>query len=105
MNLHGMTALPPGKTVGDVLPTFAHVKAEIRIGEPSKVCAGCRKPFTAARKARRALRLYPLACPVPLAWNFPLCGACIAMHRRGGTDRDALLASVEAFHMGEEASE
>lgn len=98
--VHSLIPLPEGQRVQDVLPQFAEVREEVAIGTPAPDCAGCRKPFTAARKRRMNVRLYPIDCPVPIAFAYCLCGACGAMYRRGGLERDAVVAAVERFHLG-----
>lgn len=97
--LHRLHSLPNGKTIGDVLPAFSDIKTEFHIGEPNKECAACRKPFNAVRKVRETIRIWP--CPgLPIACDYRVCGACLAMHRRGGASSDAFLAAIEAYHDG-----
>lgn len=105
--LHNLVELPAGKTLAEVLPALAHVKEHIHIGTPSPVCAGCRKPFNAVRKRRKAVRLYPVAvCQfAPVAFGYSLCGQCFAQYQKGGDEKEALLAAIEAFSDGEEASQ
>lgn len=103
--LHSLEEVPDGKTIGEVYPVFANVKRVLRVGKTSKVCAACRKPFGPVRKARREIRLYPVEAVMPVAWAYPVCGYCAAQHQRGGSERDAVLASVEAFHYGEQANQ
>ena len=74
--LHGLELVPDGKKIGDVCATFANVEKEIHIGERSKVCASCRKPFNAVRKARKEIRLHAVDLSIPVAWAYPICGAC-----------------------------
>ncbi|TRZ56538.1 MAG: hypothetical protein D4S02_15420 [Rhodocyclaceae bacterium] len=105
IKLHNMVDLPSGKTIGEVLPAFAGVQHEFHIGRPNQNCAGCRKPFTVARKPRRKIRLYPTMAVVPIAISLQICGACIAMYQHGGADRDAMLAAVEAFAEGAKADQ
>ncbi len=99
--LHGLELLPEGKKIGDVNPVFSRVEKEIHVGERSKVCASCRKPFNAVRKARKEIRLHAVDLAIPIAWAYPLCGSCVARYQRSENDRDAVLAAVEAFHLGE----
>jgi hypothetical protein len=99
--LHNLEQVPEGKKIGDVHPAYAGVEKEIRIGKTSKVCASCRKPFTAARKARKEIRLHAVDLNIPIAWVYPVCGSRVAEYQRGNDSRDAVLASVEAFHFGE----
>jgi len=103
--LHNLVELPAGKTIADVLPAYAFVNREYRIGSPAVVCAGCRKPFTAVRKRRKMIRLYPVEVFMPMALDYPLCGRCYALYQRGGNDREAILVAVDAFSDGEEASQ
>lgn len=98
--LHNIDAIPEGKTVGDILPTFAGIKGEIRVGEPNEECAACRKPFSVVRKPRNVIKLYPQFAPIPFAFSYRICGACNAMHQRGGLERESFLAAVEAYHLG-----
>ena len=100
-----MLELPAGTTINEVLPAYADVRHEIHIGSPNQECAGCRKPFTSARKPRRRIRIYPTATLIPVAMSLQICGACMAMYQRGGVDRDAMLAAVEAFAEGVEADQ
>jgi len=99
--LHNLDLIPEGQKIGDVCPAFSKVEKELRIGKTSKVCASCRKPFTAARKPRQEIRLHAVDLNFPIAWAYPICGRCVAEYQRGGNSRDAVLASVEAFHLGE----
>nr|MBL8411660.1 hypothetical protein [Dechloromonas sp.] len=99
--LHGLEELKPGETIGDINPAFANLKGEIRIGNFAKCCASCRKPFNAVRKKRKEIRLWPVDLGIPLAWAYPICGTCVAAYQRGGDDKEAVLAAVEAFHHGE----
>lgn len=103
--LHDLDMVPEGKKIGDVLPAYADVTREIRVGKTSKVCASCRKPFNAVRKARKEIRLHAVDLAIPIAWVYPLCGSCVAQYQRGESDRDAILAAVEAFHLGEVPSQ
>lgn len=98
---HQLYQLPDGVKVGDVLPVYRHVIESVQIGSPCSVCAGCRKEFTAARKRRRSIVLFPIAATTPIAIRFDLCGACTRAHRAGGTPRESLLASVQAFAEGQ----
>ena len=99
--LHRLDAIPEGKTVGDILPVFAGVKGDLRIGEPDRSCASCRKPFTLARKPRKSMRLYPYSAAIPMAFEYRICGACYVIFQRGGDEREGFLAAVEAYHDGE----
>lgn len=101
--LHNMVPVEEGKTVADILPAFSDVKHDVHIGEPNKECASCRKPFNAVRKARKALRMYPIAASVPIAFSYNICGRCYALHQAGGAARDGMLAAVESFCNGEVA--
>jgi hypothetical protein len=103
--LHSMTMIPEGKTVGDLLPVFSGVKHELFVGKSNPVCASCRKPFNAIRKPRKAIRMYPVAADVPLAYSFNICGACVRLVANGGADHDAVLASVEAYCEASEAKQ
>lgn len=100
--LHYLDAIPDGKTVSDLLPVFAGVKGDLRIGEPDSHRASCRKPFTLVRKPRKCIRLYPYSMPVPMAFEYRICGACYAIFQRGGDEREGFLAAVEAYHDGEQ---
>lgn len=103
--LHGLTELPNGKLVGDLLEAFSGIKHEVFIGKPNPVCAGCRKPFDAVRKPRKAIRLYPVNSPIPIAYSFNICGHCLALLRRGGSAKDGVLAAVEAYCEGRKAKQ
>lgn len=102
--LHNLVGLPEGKAIGDVLPAFSGVHTEIHLGKPNTVCASCRKPFSAVRKRRQAIRLYSTGLQIPVCLQYWLCGCCVAQCQLGGNARDAVLASVEAFADGSEAS-
>ena len=65
--LHDALYIPEGQAVGDVLPAFANVTNERHLGTPNRECASCRKPFNAARKPRKSIRLYPAWKPIPIA--------------------------------------
>lgn len=99
--LHYLDGIPEGKTIGDILPIYANVKEYVHVGEPNKECASCRKPFTAVRRPRKNIRLYPYSALVPVAFSYRVCGPCVAMERHGGDEREAFLAAVEAFHEGD----
>jgi len=101
--LHNLHEIPAGKTVGDVLPAFSDVHHVIHVGTPNAICPGCRKPFTAARKRRKSIRLYPADALVPIAFQYSLCGACFVRHNAGGEVREALLVAISAFVDGDEA--
>lgn len=103
--LHGIVEIPAGKTVGDLLEVFQGVKHNIFLGEPNRICAGCRKPFDVARKPRKAVRLYPVQSLGPIAFSYNICGHCLSSIRKGGYAKQGVLASVEAFHSGEEAGQ
>ncbi len=99
--LHSLELVPEGKKIGDLNHIFSQVEREVRIGKRSTVCASCCKPFSAVRKARKEIRLYAVDLEIPIAWAYPLCGSCVAQYQRGEDYRDAVLAAVEAFHLGE----
>lgn len=103
--LHSLESLPEGMNIGDVLPAYAGVEREVRIGKASKVCTSCRKPFNTVRKARKEIRLHAVDLNLPIAWVYPVCGSCVARYLRGENDRDTVLAAVEAFHLGEVPSQ
>lgn len=105
--MHRLTPIPPGCSLADVLPVFGHCRRDLRIGTPCTLCAGCRKPFNSIRKRRKEIRLYPVSfCQVaPIAVAYSLCGKCFAQYQAGGASRDALLAAVDAFLHGDEASQ
>lgn len=103
--LHDFVALPRGLNVADVLPAFAAVEHEVHIGVPNRICGSCRKPFTAARRPRKTLLVYPVHLPVPVRFDVLICGSCLALHRRGGAARDGVLAALQAFIEGEEAGQ
>jgi len=103
--LHDITPIPEGKTVGDLLPVFSNVKNYIFAGDPNKVCASCRKPFTNVRKPRKAVRLYPVETKIPISFSLNICGRCLAIYERGGPGRDGFIASVGSFFYGEEATQ
>lgn len=99
--LHRLDAIPVGKTVGDILPVFSGVKGDLHIGKPDSNCASCRKPFTLVRRPRKCIRLYPYSTPVPVAFEYRICGSCYVIYQRGGDEREGFLAAVEAYHDGE----
>lgn len=99
--MHNFVAMPPGKRAQDVLSQFAEVKYEtLPIGTPSPNCAGCRKPFTAARRPRRAFRIIPIASLVPVIFIYRVCGPCAFQFLKGGDGETAVLAAVERFMEG-----
>jgi hypothetical protein len=103
--LHKMREIPAGQSVGDLLPAFAEVEHAVHLGEPNKGCPGCRKPFTAARKPRRSITVYPVGLPLPIAFAYRICGGCLAEYRKGGEARDAMLAAIDAYIDGAEATQ
>lgn len=98
--IHDMVFLDDVENAADLLPAFADVKNEVHLGEPNKNCAGCRKPFSAARKVRKNVRIYPVRSILPMCFSYRICGRCFAQHQSGGTDRDAVLAAIQAFCEG-----
>lgn len=102
--LHNLIELPAGKTLADVLPVFKDIENEVHVVTPQPVCAGCRKPFTAVRKRRKAFRLYPFGIcrSWPVAFAHSLCGRCWSLYQAGGVRKEALLASIDAFDDGQE---
>lgn len=103
--LHGMTPIPPGKTVSDLLPVYSKADNEVHLGAPNTECASCRKPFNALRKRRKAVRMYPVRSMIPVVFALDICGRCLALYQAGGASRDGVLASVEAYCDGEEAAQ
>lgn len=103
--LHSMTQLLPGQKVGELLPAFSNITQEVFAGKSNPECASCRKPFTAVRKPRKAVRMYPVRSALPVAFSFNICGHCLAMYQKGGADRDGVLAAVEAYCEGRKASQ
>lgn len=103
MKINRFEMLPDDVKIGDVLPAFAGVESELHVGTPCNQCAGCHKEFDAVRKPRRAIRIF--LDPIPLAFQYRLCGRCAAMHQRGGADREALVAGIEKFFFGAEGNE
>ena len=99
-SIHDMLPIPSGLTVGDVLPVFATVEKEIVVGNKNSLCASCGKPFTAVRKRRKAVRMYPVGSAVPVAFSYDICGQCVRLHQGGGVGRDAVLAAVQRFCEG-----
>lgn len=95
--MHRFIELPKGKRVQDVLPQFAAVVSMVTpfIGAPCPICPGCSKPFTATRKPRQIIRLYPVSPLIPIVIQFRLCGPCWFKCRSGG--RDGVLAAIEYF--------
>lgn len=100
-----MARIPDGKTVRDLLPTYSASLCELVIGAHPTQCASCRKPFTAVRKPRRTVKIYPVAALVPVVFLHEICGACLVQYQRGGNDRDGVLAAVQAFLEGDEANQ
>ena len=103
--MHSIEEMPEGKTLGDINPAFSNLIGEIRVGKRSACCAGCRKPFTPVRKPRKEIRLWPIELNVPIAFAYPICGACVALYQRGEAARDSLFAAVESFHNGDAATQ
>jgi hypothetical protein len=103
--LHDALYIPEGQTVGEVLPAFSGVTNELHLGEPNRECASCRKLFSAVRKPRKAIRLYPAWTPIPIAFSFRICGACADLWRQGGDSRDGVSASLIAYCTGNGATQ
>lgn len=95
--IRSISQIPEDKGIGDLLPAFKGIKGEFRLGEPNQECACCRKPFSNARKPRRVCRLYPVWVKIPVIVELRICGNCYAIHQRGGVDREAVIAAIEAF--------
>lgn len=103
--LHKMLEVPAGKCLADVVPAFAGVAHSVHVGEPNKSCPSCRKTFTAARKPRRSILIAWPAMNLPVALSLAICGGCFFRYRKGGVHRDAMLAAIEAYVDGAEASQ
>lgn len=99
---HTMRPIPVGKTVQDILPAFAGVKQLVPIGSRhlQKECACCRKHFGPARRQHQGFRLYPTWASVALSFEYWICRACDTRYRKGGSNRDGVLAAIEKFMMG-----
>lgn len=80
---------------------FAEVPDRMIVTQASEDCVRCGKRFTAGRMRRMSVRLYPLRPVKDTSVCYSLCGPCSAMYRRGGDEREAVLAAVQAFHLGE----
>lgn len=102
---HSLTELPLGATIGDILPAYSGVEHEVHLGKPNPECASCRKPFNQLRKRRKAVRLYPVTSPIPVAFSFDICGCCLRLYQAGGPSRDGVLAAVEAYCDGVQAAQ
>ena len=103
--MHNLMEIPEGQRVQDILPQFAGVETETApIGPPCPICPSCRKDFSAARKPRLLIRLYPIRCIWPIVFIYRLCGPCAKQYRAGGAAKTAVLTSVEAFIEGVEAN-
>lgn len=95
---HGMTQIPAGKTVQDLLPQYANVKNELGpIGTPCKVCACCEKPFSVTRKPRAEFKIYQVNLTIPVIFLYRICGRCTRQYKKGGKGRDGVLAAIEEF--------
>jgi len=104
--MHKLIEMPKGKRIQDVLPQYAEVRYETApIGTPCPVCPVCTKPFTAARKPRLKIKLYPNWLILPVVFQYRICGICAKQYRAGGSKRDAVLSSIERFFHGSEARE
>ncbi len=104
-NIHSVTEVPPGAKISDILPTFAGVKHEIIIGTPNSDCASCRKPFNETRKRRKAVRMAPTGIALPVMFSFHICGRCLALYQQGGSERDGVMAALQAYCEGDEAAQ
>lgn len=78
---------------------------ELHIGEKNKACAACRLPFDLTRKDAGAIRIGFKNFPINFFFEYQICAVCLTACKRGGADRDGVLAAVDAFHEGEEASQ
>ncbi len=103
--LYSMTEVPPGATLEDILPVFAGVKHEMTIGTPNRECASCRKPFNQTRKRRKSVRMAMTRLVVPIIFSFHICGRCLALHQKGGVERDGVMAALQAYCEGDEAAQ
>jgi len=93
----------PLKVVENLFPSCSRASNELHLGEPNPECACCRMPFSAVRGRRKAVRLRPLLVPVPMAFEFDICGRCLALYKRGGAARAGVLTAVKAYCEGTEA--
>lgn len=99
---HTMIQIPPGRSAQDLLPAFAQVKRLVPIGSRhvQKECACCRKAFGPARQQHQGFRLYPAWMSTAISFEYWICRACNARYRKGGSNRDGVLAAIENFMMG-----
>lgn len=88
--LHGMTPIPPGKTVSDLLPVYSKADNEVHLGAPNPECASCRKPFNALRKRRKAVRMYPVRSMVPVVLLSISVGAAWRCTRQAASAMECL---------------
>ena len=104
-HMHKMHPIPDGKSVVDLLPVFANVVSEIRLGKSNPECACCRKSFGPARKRRKKMRVFPVRALLPVVFSFDICGRCYSLFQKGGASRDGVLALVEAYCEGSVANQ
>ena len=98
-----MVEIPPGKSVADLLPDYASVKAVIGpIGMPAKVCASCVRPFSSTRRPRLVLRFYPSRAPGLASFIYRICGQCKREYCAGGIRREVVLSAIQNFMLGRE---
>jgi hypothetical protein len=78
---------------------------EIHLGEPNAQCAGCRQAFSVANPPAASVRLSYRLSPLPLFFEYRICGVCAAKLKSESADRDLVLAGINAFHEGDEAKQ
>ncbi|GEM_PF-4435451 len=93
-----LEALPRGKRIQHMLEAFRDVREwSTPVGQPCRVCPSCGKAFTAARKPRLTICLYPSLTPVPVAFLYRLCGPCAHTYRKGGRHKQGVIDAIERF--------
>lgn len=103
--MHKMVAVPAGMSLADFAPAFSEVEHAVHLGELNTACPSCRKDFTAARKPRRSILIAWPDLALPVALSYRICGSCLFKFRAGGAAKDGVLASIEAYIDGAEASQ
>ena len=78
---------------------------EIHLGEPNAQCAGCRQTFNSTTPPTASVRVSYRFSPLPLFFEYRICGICSAKLRTDSADRDGVLVGINAFHEGEEADQ
>lgn len=96
--INRMLQIPPGKTMQEMLEQYANAKTElVQISTQCKVCACCEESFSATRKPRAEFKICQANSTIPVVFLYRICGRCMRQHKKGGEERDSVMAALQKF--------